>query len=1753
MALNLNEEATLTLKAQTGQFNTDMKALDDRSKELLKTLKEIEKTGPGKKSEEWRAVKDELDHTRKASEALRKEVDITTLSYGQLENHVKQLARDLKTLKPGTDEFVAASAKLQTAKTYLDQVTTSAKGVSTASKQAAKDLTEVANAGLTFGELKTKVEQLKTKLDTLSPASKEFITTARQLATTQKAYDDVKDAVNEATQALHKQLIEAKNSDLTYGQLETKVKLLNAELKKLKPGTEDFIKASKNLQQTEKDFEGVQKQVKGVQKESEELAAPSRWQKIASGVNLVSTAFKAFFALQIIGYIIDIGKAIFETTAKFEKYDKVLTTALGSEKLAKESMAALKELGSKTAFSVDELTEGYVKMVNRGLRPSQKEMVAMTDLAASQGKTFDQLVEAALDAATGEFERLKEFGIKAKKEGDNVTLSFKGMNQTVKNTPEAINGAITAFGLMNGVAGQNAKMMETLGGQTSNLGDNFDALKVELGEKLRPVFVLILQLFNSSIPVIRLVANVIFTVVSIITTYYQTLMDFAAGASGILKGMGTAAKEFLSGNFDAASKAWDQTKTYGSAVMTGLKNDVKAGAQAIKDIWIDPTAGQKAEFAGQDQGKKFQGGLTDEQKKAIKEREKEAEKARKKEEKDHEQHLEEVKKANEKALSELAKIEADTHIASIKDEEMREMTKIMVKRDQRADEIMRSLASEKLKDAQLKALNVELEADLTRVHADFTEKRRKASEEEEKRRLEVEKMIIAQQQQAENALFDWRELMARGNADKLATIHKERADKQLQLTKDRLDAEEAAELAKAARDATTTEQAEAAQTAIRNRYDLERKLATAKNADEILKIEKDLKEKKNAIWTEAGNAFSALLKGDLSGFVGHLDKMVQGEKEAWQKRLAENMAKYEAVAQMATAAVNFLNQLEQKKAEKAINEAKRERDEKVRLLNDQLATEKAAQDAAEAEKQRITQQSNDQIQALKSSSQQTIAVLEQQYRELSSSQEKQKLEQQLAGYKENADGKSAAAKDAAADAIESAQREAKESIAAAQQAEKETIRSATNEKDQKIDAAEAARDAEIAAINKRKDIDQATRAQLLAEAKTKFEAEKKMAQDEAQEKIDQAKKTAQNQQQQAEETAKLKAELAKDTQDAELKAIEAVQKGDEKAAKEILAKAREDQKEKIRLAKEEADKKIEEAEKEKREKLKKVEAEKQARVQNQKELNRSIEAENKKAADTERAAKEKAWKAQQKADIASAVIAGALAAVKALASGFFPVNIAFAAATAVATGVQIAMIKRQSPPSFDKGGFIPQGGRHGSTYGTGGLAIIERETGREQGEMEGGEAIISREQTQANLPLIRRMFANARTPGRRNQPVAPIDRDPVRRDPEPLGFRDGGLLAPRRWKQPMYVYGGVVGRTTPRRYEDGGFSESEGSSDGGSGINEAEARAASERAEAQGKEQLRLLTAIKDGVQLLGTNQATAFQALESGLKQTLSSTSMMDRLARMQATSTLTTAMGRLSDELVLAIAQTARQQNNDIDRLATGLALGLTQLETGLKTALTEQGNQTINALALSRLSQTLGLSSLGQNLMKAIDELEKQNARELALLRLTNSTGFASLRNQSKNDFDALEQVLRLTGEKTVQTIRLASLASQLTLTSLEKATVRSLDALSQDVTTALDALGVDVTGGLDQLSKVTQKSLTALGGQTEAALKASADRTTRSLDTLSVEVRGLKGSINAVEGAVHQARNATHGVEGAIWATNQAGRLEALIGAISTLGG
>ncbi|WP_170139457.1 phage tail tape measure protein [Larkinella arboricola] len=167
----------------------------------------------------------------------------------------------------------------------------------------------------------------------------------------------------------------------------------------------------------------------------------------------------------------------------------------------------------------------------------------------------------------------------------------------------------------------------------------------------------------------------------------------------------------------------------------------------------------------------------------------------------------------------------------------------------------------------------------------------------------------------------------------------------------------------------------------------------------------------------------------------------------------------------------------------------------------------------------------------------------------------------------------------------------------------------------------------------------------------------------------------------------------------------------------------------------------------------------------------------------------KAWKREQALNITMAIVNGAQAALKSLATMGWPLGLIGVAGAAAATAIQVGMIKSQKPPTFAKGGKIGQGyfknagvlqgGRHGSRPGEAGISMIDRATGQEVGEAEGGEPfmILSRETRRNNGPIIDMLLHSSM-----HKNGAKI-------------FRDGG------------TYGDYVPRSPSwRKYEDGGIS-----------------------------------------------------------------------------------------------------------------------------------------------------------------------------------------------------------------------------------------------------------------------------------------------------------------------------------------------------------
>jgi tetratricopeptide (TPR) repeat protein len=182
-----------------------------------------------------------------------------------------------------------------------------------------------------------------------------------------------------------------------------------------------------------------------------------------------------------IGSVVSFGQGIIDATSEFQKFEAVLSNTLGSSSAAQLALSQIQQFAATTPFQINELTGAFVKLANQGFKPNITQMRLLGDLASSTGKSFDQLAEAILDAQTGEFERLKEFGVRAAVAGDQVTFTFKGIKTQVDNTSEAIRGYVLSLGAAEGVSGSMEKISGTLGGRISNVKDSFTQLQTTIG------------------------------------------------------------------------------------------------------------------------------------------------------------------------------------------------------------------------------------------------------------------------------------------------------------------------------------------------------------------------------------------------------------------------------------------------------------------------------------------------------------------------------------------------------------------------------------------------------------------------------------------------------------------------------------------------------------------------------------------------------------------------------------------------------------------------------------------------------------------------------------------------------------------------------------------------------------------------------------------------------------------------------------------------------------------------------------------------------------------------------------------------------------------------------------------------------------------------------------------------------------------------------------------------------------------------
>lgn len=393
----------------------------------------------------------------------------------------KKLVKDKKELEKAMNDLIASGEKGGKAYSNLEAEVSNLNNKLSKNREFIKECEkEMGVSALTMTQLRKRSRELQLQLDQTSEASspEEYQKLETQLSEVRSRMDHLRDAGKRTQMALATQRSEVDLNAWSMDELKARASYLQKELdatsKALHP--ERYNALEKELGDVEKQMEKTGRSTK----ENTDL--------MSRGYQAAKAAVVAFISVKLLDYLRQVNAKVFETRKEFAAYEAVLRNALQSPEAAAKSMSMLKKFAADTNFQLSEITASYVKLVNRGIMPTKSELTNLGDLAANQGKDLDQLVEAQLDAMTGEFERLKEFGIRASKEGDKVRFTFKGVTTEVQFSDNAIKDYIYSLGQLQGVQGSMATQMQELTGLSSNMSDAWDSIWNNLGIKMESFY-----------------------------------------------------------------------------------------------------------------------------------------------------------------------------------------------------------------------------------------------------------------------------------------------------------------------------------------------------------------------------------------------------------------------------------------------------------------------------------------------------------------------------------------------------------------------------------------------------------------------------------------------------------------------------------------------------------------------------------------------------------------------------------------------------------------------------------------------------------------------------------------------------------------------------------------------------------------------------------------------------------------------------------------------------------------------------------------------------------------------------------------------------------------------------------------------------------------------------------------------------------------------------------------------------------------
>ena len=225
-----------------------------------------------------------------------------------------------------------------------------------------------------------------------------------------------------------------------------------------------------NLQLKDKNFS------RNLKKIADETKAQT--DRLKNSFMSVSTAIKGMVAAAGVGKLFS---DIASSMKQAERSVGSLRAITSSADEAKKKFQELNDLSRTLPQSFDEITAAALALGKNGLSTSAKNIEALAKISRGTNTSLESLAQALSNASMGQLKGLRQIGIIAKQEGDEISLTYQGTTEKIKANTKDLQAYIER--LANTKFADTLKPeMEGITGAAKGLGDAWGDFTRELGE-----------------------------------------------------------------------------------------------------------------------------------------------------------------------------------------------------------------------------------------------------------------------------------------------------------------------------------------------------------------------------------------------------------------------------------------------------------------------------------------------------------------------------------------------------------------------------------------------------------------------------------------------------------------------------------------------------------------------------------------------------------------------------------------------------------------------------------------------------------------------------------------------------------------------------------------------------------------------------------------------------------------------------------------------------------------------------------------------------------------------------------------------------------------------------------------------------------------------------------------------------------------------------------------------------------------------